>query len=75
MSNSIFEMVMGALGKQQRESGIDLSQLAGFLGGQRKQSEESAGMPGMVAGFLDADKDGEVLDDLLNLAGKQFGKK
>ena len=68
-------LLLGALGKQQRSEGLDIGQLAGFLGGQREQSEKSAGMLGLVEGFLDADKDGSVLDDLADMAGNFFGKK
>ncbi|MBN2081977.1 DUF937 domain-containing protein [bacterium] len=67
-------LVMGALGRRQREGGIGMEQLSQFLGGQREESESSAGLLGMVSGLLDADKDGDVLDDIAGLTGKLFGK-
>jgi len=67
-------LVMGALGRRQREAGVGMEQLSQFLGGQREESESSAGMLGMVSGLLDSDKDGDVMDDIAGLAGKLFGK-
>ena len=67
-------LVMGALGKLQSGTGLDIGQLSGFLGGQREQSEQSAGLLGIASSLLDADKDGDVLDDLGGIAGKLFGR-
>jgi hypothetical protein len=44
----------------------------GFGGGSASQvaGDQSSGLGGMLAGFLDADKDGSILDDVLGMAGK-----
>jgi len=68
-------LVMGALGKRQKEAGgFDLGALSGLLGAEREEGEKGSGMLGLVSGFLDADKDGDVMDDIAGLAGKLFGK-
>lgn len=67
-------LVMGALGRQQREDGVGVNDLGQYLGGQRKASEAGAGILGMITNLLDADKDGSVLDDLTGLAGKLLGR-
>ncbi len=53
-------VAMGAMAKQGFGSG-STSQPAGDQGG---------GLGGLLAGFLDADKDGSILDDVLGMAGK-----
>jgi hypothetical protein len=53
---------MGVLSKQ-TSGGSQLSGLAGT---------PSSDPLGMLAGFLDSDKDGDSTDDLLNLAKKFF---
>jgi hypothetical protein len=69
-------MIMGALGKQQRQSGLDPSSLSDYLNGQRQQVQAQApGLMDMVASLLDSNKDGSVLDDLSKMAGQLFGKK
>lgn len=51
---------MGALSKQS-------------VGGQPAASQAGSGLESLIGGFLDADKDGSVIDDLFNL-GKRFLK-
>ncbi len=71
---------MGSMGKQASGGGL-LSQLTGGGGGGGLlgslmggggQSKPDAGMAGMLEGFLDSDKDGAVVDDLLSMAKKFF---
>lgn len=79
-------MIMGALGKAKREQGFDASALVGMLGqeaqaaNQVAQSAAPSGNLGMLAGFLDADGDGDIKDDIAQGIGKKilgglFGKK
>jgi hypothetical protein len=72
-------VVMGMLGRQKREQGLDIGGLAGMLAntvsGQRQQGNP---LMNMVSGFLDKDGDGSALDDIAgmvgkNLLGKLFG--
>ena len=53
-------VAMGAMAKQGFGAG-SANQLAGGQGG---------GLGGLLASFLDADKDGSILDDVLGMAGK-----
>jgi hypothetical protein len=65
---------MGQLGRQSSGGGL-LGQLAGsVLGGgtQQRGAQSSAGMAGMLESFLDSDRDGAVVDDLLSMAKKFF---
>jgi hypothetical protein len=58
-------MAMGALSKQQ-SSGSNLQ----ALGGNSQQS----GLMGVLGQFLDSDKDGSVVDDVLGMASNLFKK-
>jgi len=57
----IATMVMGSMSKQAASSN-----LLGSLGG----STPDSGVAGLITQFLDADKDGSVMDDLLGMAGR-----
>ena len=60
-------ILMGALGKQQRQQGFDASSLAGFLGGEQKEIErKQPGTGGILSSLLDKDGDGDV--DIADLA-------
>ncbi|MDH3495935.1 MAG: DUF937 domain-containing protein [Gemmatimonadota bacterium] len=65
-------VVMGALGRQQRQQGLDTAALAQMLQGERQQAANAPGLSGL-AGLLDADKDGQIVDDLAKLGGKMLG--
>ena len=67
-------LVMGALGKQQKESsgGLDLGNLAGMLmSGAKTQAPKSSTM-NMLSTFLDQDGDGDMMDDVGNMLGGFF---
>ena len=67
-------LVMGALGKAQRERGLDPGGLAGMLGGEQQRATDAApGVMGMLGKFLDRDGDGSVLDDIGGLLNR-FGR-
>jgi hypothetical protein len=71
-------LVMGALGKATSQQGLDANGLSQFLGGQQQamQSQpQTSGVMGMLGGLLDQNNDGNIADDVLNLAGKFFGGK
>lgn len=63
-------LVMGSLGKTQRQGGLDAEGLASMLGGQRKQA--NAGLGGL-AGLLDMDGDGDMTNDVMKLGSKLLG--
>jgi hypothetical protein len=56
-------MAMGALGKQSQSSNGVLGQL---LGGSRSSSDASS----LLNTFLDRDRDGSILDDVMGMAAK-----
>lgn len=59
----IAALAMGALSKQAASRGMSNASPGG---------QDQAGMLGQLVSFLDADKDGSVMDDLLGMAGKFF---
>lgn len=64
-------LVMGALGKAQREKGLDTGGLAGMLGGEQQRATDAApGVMGMLTSLLDRDHDGSVMDDIGAMLGK-----
>ncbi len=68
-------MVLGALGKQQKQQGLDAGSLMGFLGGEKESVEKESG--GLLGKFLDQDGDGDFdMGDMAKVAmGKIFGGK
>lgn len=73
-------VVMGALGKMQRQQNLDPSGLATALAGERQGLDKVLPNLGGLAGLLDADGDGQILDDVLGkvtgaLGGLFGGKK
>jgi hypothetical protein len=73
-------VVLGAIGRRQRQQGLDPSGLAGLLGNERAAIErEQPAAAGILGSLLDADGDGDVdLSDLAKrgagLLGKFLGK-
>jgi hypothetical protein len=75
----IAPLLMGALGKTKKDGNLDLGALTGLLQGAISQKKGNPLMD-MAINFLDKDKDGNVVDDLVEgvgkgLLGKIFGKK
>lgn len=68
-------IVMAYLGRQQRQKQLDPGGLADVLGQQRQRIEQVPQARGGLGSLLDLDGDGQVMDDLANLAGGLFGNK
>jgi hypothetical protein len=68
-------LVMGALGRAQRNNGLDAGGLAAMLGQEKQQIGASAGALGGLLGMLDRDGDGSAVDDLLGAATRMFGNR
>lgn len=74
-------VVLGALGKSQRQQGFDASALAGFLGQQRQHLERMQPQAmGILGSLLDTDGDGDfdIADAAkhgIGMLGKLFGPK
>ena len=58
----IATMVMGSMSKQAASSDL--------LGSRPGGASQESGAVGLITQFLDADKDGSVIDDLLGMAGR-----
>ncbi len=67
-------MLLGSLGKQKRQSGLDASGIAGLLGGlvQKTERRQPQSM-GILSRLLDQDGDGSVNDDVLGIGMKFLG--
>lgn len=66
-------MVLGMLGKQKKEQGLDVGGLAGLLTGAMGQAKERPEM-GLVGKFLDQDGDGSIMDDVAGMGMNLLGK-
>ncbi len=64
---SLAPIVLGQLGKTKREQGLDASSLASMLSDEKKESDNKLG--GFMK-LLDRDGDGQVVDDIMDLAKK-----
>lgn len=63
-------MVMGMLGKAKRESNLDAGGVSDLLSGFAKKEQSSNPAMGLITGFLDADGDGSIVDDVAGMLGK-----
>lgn len=69
-------LVMGALGKQKRQQGLDIAGLASLIGGESRSASSSASTAmSLLSNILDRDGDGSMLDDIGGLLGGLFGRK
>jgi hypothetical protein len=66
-------LVMGALGRANRQKQLDSTGLSTLLTGEQEHLKESApGVMGALSRFLDQDSDGSVMDDVSGMLGKAF---
>ena len=66
-------LVMGALGQQQQQQGLDADSLSAYLGQQQQAAQASnPDLMSMLGNLLDMNRDGSALDDILRLASKFF---
>lgn len=64
-------LVMGALGKQTSQEGLDAGGLAQLLQGETQAAQKAEpDLMGSILGMLDQNKDGSVIDDVSSLLGK-----
>lgn len=69
---TVAPLVMAYLGRRQREAGVDSAGLGPALAAERERALADEPALGGLAGILDADDDGSVMDDLMRLGGKFF---
>jgi len=68
-------MVLGALGRQRQQKGLDAGGLADLLGTEHRRAEKKAPEAmGLVGQLLDSDGDGQIADDLARLGTGLLGK-
>ncbi len=63
-------VVLGALGKAQRQKGLDAAGLTSMLAQERQQADSQ--LPG-IAQLLDMDADGDISDEVISLGGSLLG--
>lgn len=66
-------LLLGALGQQKKRQNLDASGISNLLSGA--MSGGDSGLMGMASKILDADKDGDVMDDIGNLIGGFMKKR
>ena len=75
-AGSVLEMVaplvMGAVGREQKEQGLDPSGLSQYLGEQQQAQAAQPGMGGMLSSLLDSGNDGVDIGDIQRIAGNFF---
>jgi hypothetical protein len=62
-------LVMGALGRTQRQGSLDAGGLANMLGHERARLEQSSSGLGGLIQMLDFDGDGQIMDNIGQIAG------
>ena len=70
-------LVLGVLGQQKKENNLDakgVGNLTSMFASNLTSNKNVSGIMGTVTNMLDSNKDGNVVDDLLGLAGKFLGK-
>ena len=73
-------LVMGALGREKKNQGLDAAGLMNLLGNENQAvSQKVPDSMGLIGSLLDTDNDGDVTDDIIKLGGSflssMFGKK
>lgn len=76
-AGSLLEMlapvVMGAVGREQQQKGLDADGLSEFLVQQQEaEAINDPGLMGKLGSMLDSNRDGNVADDLSRIAGNFF---
>ncbi len=67
-------LVMGALGREKRNSGLDVGGLASMLSGEGQRAKEMApGALGMLGGLLDDEGDGLDIGDIADVGKSLLG--
>lgn len=68
-------LVMGMLGKTQREEGLDAGGLSSMLGSaMQADAQDAPDVLSILNTALDADKDGSAVDEVMGFIGKLFKK-
>lgn len=73
MLTMLAPVIMGAVGRTQRQQNLDAGGLAAMLGSERDQALAAAPDLGMLGNLLDSDNDGQIVDDLGKLGKNVLG--
>ena len=66
-------LVLGALGQQKKENNLDAQGISNLTSNLAANFAGEGGIMSMITNLLDANKDGNVMDDLTGMIGKLFG--
>lgn len=66
-------IVMGAIGRTQREQGLGAGDLAGLLGGATQQVGSGSPLMDILSQTLDRNRDGSAVDDIVGMLGGMLG--
>jgi len=69
---TVAPLVMGAVGREQQQNGLDPNGLSQFLAQQQQAQPAEPGLMGSISSMLDSNRDGNVTDDLSRIAGNFF---
>ncbi|MGB4967788.1 MAG: DUF937 domain-containing protein, partial [Candidatus Saccharimonadales bacterium] len=70
--STLAPIVLGQLGKSKQSQGLDAGGIADTI---LRQQLPKGTLTTLMTGFLDRDKDGQILDDLLDMGQGMLGKK
>ena len=76
MLQMLAPILMGILGQQKKQNNLDakgLGNLTSMLASNFGSEAGASGIMEAVTNFLDANKDGNVMDDIMGMVGKFFG--
>ena len=78
MLQMLAPVLMGMLGQQKKQNNLDakgLGNLTSMLASNFGSEVGASGIMDVVTNLLDANKDGNVMDDIMGMVGKFFGGK
>lgn len=73
MMEMLAPVVMGALGKTRKSSGLDITDLISMLNKGSKAQTKKSGMGGLLGQLLDQDGDGDPTNDIIGMGMKMLG--
>ena len=73
MLETLAPLVLGALGQQKKENNLDAQGISNLTSNLSANFGGEGGIMSMITNLLDANKDGNVMDDLTGMIGKLFG--
>lgn len=75
MLQTLAPLLMGALGQQKKENNLDAQGISSLTSNLAANFAGDGGIMNVLTNMLDADKDGNIMDDVAGMVGKFFGGK